>query len=66
MMKVETALPVPRKKGGGDGKAKAAETRKPQKENIKGGGNVKAKSSTSKRSSRREATLKVNRGRGTK
>ena len=65
MMTVETALPIPRKKGGGDGKAKAAE-RKPQKENIKGGGNVKAKSSTSKRSSRREATLKVNRGRGTK
>jgi len=63
MMTAETAPPIPRKKGGGDGKAKNAETRKPQKENIKGGGNVKAKSSTSKRSSRREATL---RGRGTK
>lgn len=65
-MNMETAPTTPRKKGGGDTKAKTAELKKPRKQNIKGGGDTKAKSSASKRSSRREATLKVNRGRGTK
>lgn len=68
MMSTETALPTPRKKGGGDTKAKTARVKKQQKENTKGGGNTKAKSSASKteRSSRRVATPKVNRERGSK
>lgn len=64
MMNMETAPTTPRKKGGGDTKAKTAGLKKPQRENIKGGGDTKAKTSASKPSSRRETTL--NEGRGIK
>jgi hypothetical protein len=65
MSSTPTAPPAPRKKGGGDSKAKTAASKK-----GKGGGDSKAKNSASKRSSssssRRKVTVKAGKGRGRK